>query len=96
MANPVNVLALLLTTLPDGAALFVPSRSTASIAMGAGMTCIDGGRTTEDGVASDGVCTFVALFVDCEAALLEGAETPALFPVLGVADGCGSCDELDF
>ncbi len=91
-----DVLALLLIKLPDGAALIVHARSAACIAMGPGMACVEGGRTTEEGVASDGGCTFVALVVDCEAVSLRGAVTLALLPVLGVEDDCGASDELDF
>ncbi len=95
-AKPADVLALLLIKLPDGVAPLVAARSAACVAMGTGMTSVDDGRTAEEGVASDGVCTFVAMVVDCEAASLEGAETPALLPVLGVEDDCGASDGLDF
>ncbi len=60
------------------------------------MTCVAGGRTTEEGIASDGACTFVALIVGCEGASLRGAVMPALLPVLGVEDDCGASDGLDF
>jgi hypothetical protein len=91
-----DVLELLLMKLPDDAALIVPARTAACIAMGPGITCVDGGRITEAGVASDRVCTFVALVVDCEVASLRGAVTPAVLPVLGVEDDSGASDGLDF